>query len=102
MGEGTETERFSRQVVLLPYIYMWITSISLLECYKKIIFRAIFLSSSSGRILGLERSLHRYGEHSEEVEDGDRRRRIELCHGNLKKKKIIKIKYHKRTNKNNR
>lgn len=41
--------------------------------------------SSSGRVLGLEWSLHRHGEHSEENKDGDWRRRIELCYGNYRK-----------------
>lgn len=40
---------------------------------------------SSGRVLGLEWSLHRHGEHPEEDKDGNWRRRIELCHGNCQK-----------------
>lgn len=44
--------------------------------------------SSSGRVFGLEWSLHRHGEHSQEDKNGDRRRRIELRHGNCHKKMI--------------
>lgn len=49
--------------------------------------------ASCGRVLGLERSLHRYGEHLEETQDGDRRRRTELCHGNCRRE--IRIKFHR-------
>lgn len=53
---------------------------------------------SSGRVLGLEWSLHRHGEHSEEDKDGDRRRRIELRNGNCHKNNIKKL-YYKNINK---
>jgi len=62
----------------------------MIRALRKDIFNAMSLFSS-GCVFGLEWSLHRHGEYSEEDKNGDRRRRIKLCNGNCHKNDIKRI-----------
>lgn len=75
MGEGIDAEGFNRRVIFISYEYREIS-------FRLVNIFTVISLFSSGRVLGLEWSLHRHGEHPEEDKNGNWRRRIELCHGN--------------------